>query len=486
MRWHGTWVAVLLALAACSRPGDAEKAPLSIAVVEEALLREAVAAATGLGLTTRDAEGRVAPGLARSWRVSNDGSFIIFRLRPVTDRQGRTVEARDVVRALEAARGPAGDPVVRDLLQGLRDVRAPLPEVVEVRLSTPQPEMLEVLALPELAVRAGPGRRLPDVPGPMRLAERTQAAVVHLEPDPEFYQAGSGLRPVTLKRLDAPEAVRAFRSGEADLVLGTLLDGVSEARLVPRRDSLVLSIARAVIRVAINQGDPALADLRVRRALDQAVDRERLGRLLYGSPDAVALDRLTPPDLSGYPAIERPLARLPLEERREAARRQLAAAGFPAGKLALSLAIPDSNEARRLAERLAEDWAAVGVRVQVLRRPPARHRALFAEGRFQLALETVASPIDSPLPFLVGLACGRNRHESCLPEADRLVRDSWNTLTLAERMAALAAAERLWLEDAAAIPLVQPLRWALVAPGVEGFRGNRAGVHPLAALERRG
>jgi ABC-type oligopeptide transport system substrate-binding subunit len=82
------------------------------------------------------------------------------------------------------------------------------------------------------------------------------------------------------------------------------------------------------------------------------------------------------------------------------------------------------------------------------------------------------------------LRCDRNRHGSCLPEADRLFADSWKALTLSERMAAIAAAERLWLEDATAIPLVQPLRWALVAPGIEGFRGNRAGVHPLAALAR--
>jgi peptide/nickel transport system substrate-binding protein len=51
-----------------------------------------------------------------------------------------------------------------------------------------------------------------------------------------------------------------------------------------------------------------------------------------------------------------------------------------------------------------------------------------------------------------------------------------------ERPALLAAAEAQWLVAPPMVPLLTPLRWALVARKVEGWTANSASSHPLGRL----
>jgi oligopeptide transport system substrate-binding protein len=141
-----------LLLGAC-RGGDAEVQPLQVDSVGPRAERALVADAISEGLTARDAAGRVVPGLAQSWRVSDDGLSIVFRLRPASFAGGRPIGAADAVASIQRARTGRAGPQIRDLLAGVTGVSAPLDNVVEIRLSTPQPEVLELLATPALAVR---------------------------------------------------------------------------------------------------------------------------------------------------------------------------------------------------------------------------------------------------------------------------------------------------------------------------------------------
>jgi ABC-type oligopeptide transport system substrate-binding subunit len=131
---------------------------------------------------------------------------------------------------------------------------------------------------------------------------------------------------------------------------------------------------------------------------------------------------------------------------------------------------------------VAADVAAVGVDLALERRTPADQARAVAAGAFELALVRRDAAYNSPLPFLLPLRCGANRHGACLPEADRLLAGSWKAPTLAERMAALAAAERLWVDDAVAIGLVQPIDWSLVSQRIGGFVANPGGSHALRHL----
>lgn len=493
-----------LALLGACRGTEAESQPLQVDAVGPRAERMLVAGAISEGLTARDAAGQVVPGLAESWRVSDDGLSIVFRLRTASFAGGRPITAADAVASLQRARTGKAGPFVRDLLAGVTGVSAPLDNVVEIRLSTPQPEILELLATPALAVRRGGTRETagaflvgtapapaaaPAASGP-QAPVAPEAAPARLTRNPNFHAAATvSLEAADVRAVDAEAAIRRFNRGATDLVVGGSLEGLGTARVTARRESLLLEQPRAALLLLVNYRRPPLSDQRVRRALVLGIDRAALGQSFFGSQAAAEVRGLAPGNIAGYRPPEAVWAGQPFVGRQEDARRLLAEAGVDslAEPLTLTVAIGDSDAEARLMELVARDMAALGITLRLERRDPAAHRRAIAEGGFDLALLRRETPIDSPLPFLLPFQCNRNRHGVCIPEADRLLADSWKAPSRSERLAALAAAERLWAEDGAAIGLVQPLGWSLVSPRITGFSPNPSGSHALRhlALEQR-
>ena len=484
-------------LAACS-PATDEAPPLRVETVVAGALQAIVADATGRGLTARDSEGRVLPGLAQSWRVSDDGLSIVFRLRDAQFADGRRVLATDVVASINRARGRRSPELVRAMLAGVSAVSSPLEGVIELRLTTPQPELLEMLATSALAIRQGAAARsgagpytvvsqpaaAPAAPAPPSVAE---AAVDLARNESYFASADVAMARIALSRATPEDAIARFNRGEVDIVTGGSLDGMGTARILGRRDALKLEAQRGVLTLLVNQTSGPLQDLRVRTALSMAVDRGAIGSAIFGSAAAAAVPGLTPRSLGGYTQGPVPdWAAWPLVQRMEEARRLLVEAGHDplAQRLKLQLAIPESTEAERLVGTFADEWAAIGVDVVLVRRSVDFHAEAVRQADFEIALVTRIAAIDSPLPFLHPFTCAANRHGACLPEADALLASGWKSATLADRMTALAAAERLWTADVVAIALVQPLGWSLVSPRISGWTPNPTGVHPLHPLQR--
>lgn len=486
-----------LLLAGC-RGTDTEDQPLRVDAVGQPAARLLVADAISEGLTTRDADGQVVPGLAQSWRVSDDGLSIVFRLRAASFAGGRPVTAADAVASIQHARAGRAGPQVRDLLLGVAGVSAPLDDVVEIRLTTPQPELLELLALPALAVRRGGTRETAGAflataePAANAASARSgttpaeqQAPAIRLDRNPNFHAAATvALAAATVRAQAAEAAIRRFNRGQTDLVVGGALDGLGAARVTARRESLILEQPRAALLLLVNHRTAPLADQRVRRALSLGLDRMAISQRIFGSQAATQVQALSPGNIAGYTPPLAGWADQPFVGRQEDARRLLAEAGHdPVVKpLTLSVAITSSDAEARLVELVARDYAQLGIKLRLVRRSPADHQRALNNADFELALLQRSTPVDSPLPFLLPYLCDRNRHGICLPEADRLVAESWKAPTRSERLAALAAAERLWADDGAAIGLVQPLGWSLVSPRITGFAANPSGSHALRHL----
>ena len=477
----------LLALAACAKPAEQPETPLLVDAVDEATRDDLLRAATAAGLTALDPDGRVVPGLAQSWRISDDGLSIVFRLRTAHFSDGAAIAAADVVAAIDAARRGRASPLARDLLAGVTRVASPVEPVVELQLSTPQPELLELLASPLLGIHprtgaatAGPFLRV--VADPAKTAPRNDAAPVaaSLRRNPEFYdEALVAIGTVSIGVRAAEEAILRFNRGETDLVLGGGIDGYASARATARRDTLLTEQRRSTLSLLVNYRQPLLAERNIRRALQLAVNRERLSQLLYGTLAAAPVLALSPGNIADYAPPRPDWADLPFATRQLEATRLIAESGHDKDELQFAVAVSSNPEDTRILTEIAADLAGIGVRLSLVRRSPEAHAKAIMDGDFELALQRRDTPTDTPLPFLVDKLCDHNRQGICLKEADQLLAESWQAPTRTERLAMLAAAERLWTEDGASIGLLQPLGWLLVATQVNGVAANAAGRHGL-------
>ena len=151
-----------LAMAGCSR----NDGPVEVAFIDtpEQLFASGLRlsagaqhlrAATDAGLVALDTQGGVVPALADRWIVTSDGRSYIFRLRDGTWPDGRALTADSVRGALaERLRALRGTSLGLDLAP-IAEVRAMAGRVVEIRLSSPMPLLLQLLAQPELALVRG-------------------------------------------------------------------------------------------------------------------------------------------------------------------------------------------------------------------------------------------------------------------------------------------------------------------------------------------
>ena len=479
--------AILLPITACDTTAGDHGAILRVDIIGSATdvagpPRRALAALTEAGLVGFDTSGRVVPSLASSWRIADDGLSVIFRLAPRRWPDGKPVTATDVVASFRRATLPASRNPLRALLTPV-SVDAPVDNVVEGRLSGAMPGILALLAQPELAVTRGGPRSQPL--GPFRVTDASKQPIVltrnpSARPSPSITLGTVALTPVA----DPGAAVARFAHGRTDLVIGDGLAGFDDARLLTGTNALRVEPAWGVYGYLANTRSGPLADVRVRRALAMAIDRDGIGARLFGVALTPVVGLVPPLPSAPAPAlpdwaIAAPAARLDL------ARQLLAAAGFgPATPLTVTISLPDAREHGAVAAEVAASWARIGVQVQTITRSPEAHALVVARGAFELALVERTSPVDTPLAFVLPFTCASTSSSGgyCNAAADVFVAGARAAPDAAAGGARLGLAEAAMVADTPLIALFAPIRWALVSPRITGWSGNAAGQHPLALL----
>ena len=463
--------AAALALAACADGREEELHILAIGDDTEAML---LAGALAQGLVRFDSDGQIEQGLASSWHVSDDGLSYIFRLGDARWSDGGEVDARSVARALERA---IASPELAVELGGVRDIRAMTDKVIEIRLSSPQPQLLQLLAQPALAIRdeergTGPFGRLPD--------DGEDGAGILIGRVVETARGDFIEEKVRIETADARAAVERFGAGEVALVTGgtfATLPIAKDAQGVferPRYDPVA-----GLFGLQVTSDKGWLGDRAVRGALSAAIDRDSLVAAM-GVPGLLPRATILQSGLDmAWPLTPPPFVDLPMEERRATARAIIEAAFAdaqedeerPATDLrTVTVALPDGPGATRLAQQLAADWGAIGLSVRVVGQDEPADLRLIDE----VALSS------GPGWFLDRFDCARV--DPCAAEAQPLLETARSARSGRDRQRLLARAAAA-IEDAHIfMPLSAPVRWSLVSPTLTGFRENRFARHFVGGL----
>ena len=428
------------------------------------LLREA----TAEGLVTLDAQGQVVPGIAERWIVTDDGLSFIFRIRNSDWPDGEPIDAASVRRSLLGAMESLKGTSLGIDLEKIDEIRAMTARVIEIRLKSPMPEFLQLLAQPELGLRRG------DSASGLMLMRRSAdtALLTAVAPEarglPERPAFRDEVFDISLRALSAPAAVEAFRNGEVEAVLNGRMATLPLADLGPlSRGTIRLDAAIGLFGLSFRNAEGLLAEASRREALAMAIDRESL-IAPFNLAGWIPTTRLVAPDLPRDPGAsgERWSGRT-LDERREEARRRIAAYGGE-GTPTLSLYLPDGPGSDLLLQQLAADFATIGVRLQ---------RAENAAGADMELVDRLAR-YANPRWFLNQFNCQISQ-PICSPDADVLVDQSLDAASAQEQANLLAEAENALTAAEAFIPLGAPIRWSLVRGALGGFAENRWGRHPL-------
>jgi peptide/nickel transport system substrate-binding protein len=200
-----------------------------------------------------------------------------------------------------------------------------------------------------------------------------------------------------------------------------------------------------------------LRDLRVRRALSLAINRDGIVRAVMNG-QAVASGQLLPAGVVGHDPDLRPD---PYDVER--ARRLLAEAGFPSG-FRIVLGGPNDRYVNdeRVLQAIAQGWARAGLTVRVEAQPSATFFGRAARQEFSVGLlgwGTGTGEPDSPLQSLIATADPRrgwgavNRSGFSNTRLDALLAQALQTLDVREREPLYRQATRIAMEELAIIPL---------------------------------
>ena len=303
-------------------------------------------------LIVRNMEGGLEPGLATSWEPSSsDPNVWVFEIREgVTFHEGQAFDAEDVVFSLNRALSEASD--FKELLTGVTEVRATGDFTVEVVTDGPNPLLpnnLTNIMMMDAGWAAENGTeavqdyaagedtyaaRNANGTGPFVLQSRTADVETVMTQNPDYWGIGEFPMDVTeiiFTPIQNPATrVAALLTGEVDFIQDV---PVQDLERVDGADGMGLATApqNRVIFFGMNVGDEDLtldnveganpfADVRVRRAMDIAINREAIQQVVMRGQSAPA-GVISPPPVNGwtpeldeYPAYDVEAARALMEE----------------------------------------------------------------------------------------------------------------------------------------------------------------------------
>jgi peptide/nickel transport system substrate-binding protein len=238
-----------------------------------------------------DQEGKLKPALAESWSFSADGRNLTFRLRNnAVFHDGTPFTSRDVKATfLRILDKKTGSPHIAEF-GAIAEILTPDPYTVVFRLAAPSAPLLSSLAsgwsaiLPAALIEAGHdfGSK-PVGTGPFILESWVRDNKILLRRNSAYWMPGvpriAGVDFHII--LERSIQIQGLISGQIDLC--DLNDDIDVPFLEKNPETKVQkSLTSLVMVLAMNTARPAFSDIRVRRAINHAIDKQKVLDIAYG------------------------------------------------------------------------------------------------------------------------------------------------------------------------------------------------------------
>ncbi len=429
------------------------------------------------GLTGRDPSGRLVAELGDRWDWETP-TRLHFHLRAgVVFHDGSPLESQDVAETYRSILDPATGSVYAGAFDEVASIETPSREDVVFVLRSPSAPLLQDLVQPGVMKRGltKEAQRLPICAGPYRATAFRRDDAVELEAFPRYW----GGAPPTAKLVfrivpDATIRVLEVAHGSVDLVQNDFPPYFLPVLKSEPHVRVETHTGRNVKYLVFNLKHPALKDLRVRRAIGAAIDRDALIHYKLSGLGRPATGVLAPED----PFYSGDVARVTHDV--ALAEKLLDEAGFPRGangtRLSLEYKTSTNETAIAVAKLIKHDLGEAGIAVSIR---PSEWGTFFGDilnGDFQIY--TLTSPAIADPDFHRWLLSSgnippagstSNRGGYRNEELDALLEAGGAETREVERRAIYAKVQRIVARDLPVFPLWYETIVAAESDRLEGY-----------------
>ena len=471
--------------------------PQMISSVEDADLARSIFE----GLMDTDVDGNLIPAGALSYTVSDDKLVYTFKLNPASKwSNGRAVTAADYVFGWQRLVDPklaseytyymelaqvknAAKVTAGELPPDQLGIKAIDDLTLEVTLDNPIPYFPKMVvntsmfpAPKEVIEKFGDVWTKPEnivTNGAYKLTQVVDGEKYVVEKDPAYWDAKDVvMTPVSFLVVNDDDAgLQRYLAGEIDRVSipsGKYPDLAAEYPAEAHSYPSACTYAY-IINVAEGKGSEALHDVRVRKALSLAVDRNVITDKLLKSGQQPAYS-WTPPTINGYsmPGID--YADMTQDQRNDAAKKLLAEAGYgPDKPLALTLNYNTSEGHKQIAVAIQQMWKqTLGVELTPNNYEWKVHTDKMIAGDFEMARYAWCADYNEASTFLDLWTSYSTNNDGkyANPDYDKLLKDA---KTMADPSANYTAAEQILATDMPIIPIYDYTTSRMLKADVMGF-----------------
>ncbi|MDT8345556.1 MAG: ABC transporter substrate-binding protein [Thermohalobaculum sp.] len=459
----------------------------------------------------------VEPGLAESWEVSADGMTFTFNLRKgvkfhsnASFTPSRDFNADDVIFSFER-QGNKDHPYnavsggsyeyydgmsMPDLIKSIERIDD---HTVAFHLTRPEAPFIANLGMDFASIHsaeyaqkmldAGTPEKFDQEPigtGPFSFVTYQKDAVIRYKKNADYWKGASKIDNLIFAITpDASVRYQKLKAGECHVMAYPNAADLDAMRADPAL-SVLEQEGLNVGYLAYNTQMKPFDDPRVRKALNMAINKESIISAVFQGAGRVAKNPL-PPTMWSYNEAVTDDAYDP-----EAAKKLLAEAGITkleTSVWAMPVQRPYNPNARRMAELIQADWAAVGVKAEIvtyewgeyLERSKAKDR----NGAVLLGWTGDNGDPDNFLAVLLGCDAvgGANRAQWCHQPFEDLIQKAKVGKTQAERAALYEQAQVVFKEQAPWATIAHSVVFMPIRKEVTGYKVHPLGKHDFYAVD---
>lgn len=422
-------------------------------------------------LVKLDGEGNIDPLLASEWTMSEDNTVYTFTLdKGARFASGTDVTAEAVVASFERNRSEAATDQIMGKWQVVDTIEAVDEDTVEITLSQASNQWLYEMTGPAGIVTDPTGdadlNTTPAGSGPYEFAAWEEGSAIELVANDGYWGTPPRFDSVTFRYYADPNAMNtAMLSGQLDIISNLTVPQAIEQFADETAYTVHEGTTDGEVVLGFNHRTPALQDLRVRQAINHAIDREALIDAAWGGKGTL-IGSMVPPTDPWYEDLSDTYPYDP-----EKAKALLAEAGMASG-LSLRLRVPNLPYGPPAGRFIAAQLEEVGIDVVLdeLEFPARWLDLVYTKFDYDMTIVAHVEPRDLEAFANPDYYWGYDN-----PEFQRLIEEA-DAGSPEEQVTKLQEAARLLADDAAADWLFLLPNIIVTTPDISGIQANQVSL----------